>query len=398
MSENTENVTENRPFVRSVFVLLRHWRFLALSFVVAAVVAVVFALMMPNWFKSTATFLPPAGGSGLLDKVSGGLSTTLRTFGISGIGGESGGYSYLSILESRRMGERIVNEFDLIKVYDIGDGSMEKALGNLEDNTNFEFDEDGRVVISVWDTDPKRAAEMANTYFTNLNDISTELNSAEARGNREFVELQYTTVRDSLHRLEERMAAFQRRTKILSLEEQTKATIKAAGEMYAQLESYRVMLGVLERNLGKDDAEVRSLRIAISEMEKRVPGLGDNELTGMLGDNVGDISEEGITYLRLYRDIEILSKLQAFLLPMYQQSLIDEQKKMHVLVPLDVAVPAERKSRPRRSIIVLAAGLSVLFLAAAFLLIRERLRYYSAQHADEWSSVRRSIGFKRSKE
>ena len=57
--------------------------------------------------------------------------------------------------------ETIVKEFDLMKVYEIDDKSMEKTLKALSENSAFSFDEDGRVVIEVWDTNPKRAAEMA---------------------------------------------------------------------------------------------------------------------------------------------------------------------------------------------------------------------------------------------
>ncbi|PLX31353.1 MAG: hypothetical protein C0600_05910 [Ignavibacteria bacterium] len=329
--------------------------------------------------------------------MTGGLSSTLKTFGIGG-GGDSEGYSYVSILESRRMGERMIETFDLMKRYEIEDGSTEKALGELEDNSRFDLEEDGRVTISTWDTDPQVAADMANTYFQYLNEISTEMNSAEARGNREFMELQYLGARDSLYRLEERMAAFQKRTKIIALEEQTKASISAAGELYAQVLAMKARLGILEQSVRSDDAELRSLRMVIDQMENQIPGLGDNELSGMLGSSVKDLPAEGINYLRLYRDIEILSKLQAILLPMYQQALIDEKRTMHVLVPLDVAQPAEKKDRPRRSIIVLAAGMSVLALAIAFVLIRERFRYYSARYPDEWAGVRRSLSFKREKE
>ncbi len=387
---------DNRPFVRSVFVLLRHWRFLLGSFVFAAVVAVVFALLMPNWFKSSASFLPPQRQSGLLERIAGGgLTNTLKSFGFSGIGSQSEGYSYLSILESRRMGELLVEEFDLVKVYDIADGSIEKTLKQLAENSEFAYEEDGRVVIAVWDTSPRRAAEMANAYFRHLNEISTSMNSVEARNNREFVELQYTTVQDSLRELEEKFAAFQRRTKIFALEEQTKATISAAGELYAALMAQKVRLGMLERMVGPDDAEVQALRLAVRDMEKSVPGLGDNELAGLLGSDVDDLPNEGLAYLRLYRDIEILSKLQAFMLPLYQQSIIDEQKKLNVLVPLDVAKPAERKDRPKRSVIVLAAGVSMLALAIMFVLLRERFRWYTQVHADEWASVREALRFKR---
>jgi uncharacterized protein involved in exopolysaccharide biosynthesis len=379
-------------------VLLRHWKFLTAAFLTAAVVTLVYALLLPNWYRSDATFLPPQGNSGLLERVTGGLSTTLKSFGIAGLGGEGEGYSYIAILQSRRMGETLVKEFDLMKAYDIDDRSMEKTLKALSENSDFTYEEDGRVVISVWDTDPKRASGIADAYFTHLNEIATELNSNEARDNRTFVELQYFGIRDSLNKLENRMAAFQKRTKIFSLEEQTKATISAAGELYAQLGLQKVYLGMLERNLGPDDAEVRSQRALVQELTKQVPGLGDNELTGLLGDKGTDLPEEGLTYLRLYRDIEILSKLQGFLLPMYQQSIIEEQKKMHVLVPLDRANMPEKKDRPKRSVIILAASFSVLALAMAFLLLRERFRYYAQAWPDEWASVRRNMGFKRGAE
>ncbi|MFZ1731269.1 MAG: Wzz/FepE/Etk N-terminal domain-containing protein [Bacteroidota bacterium] len=392
------NSSESRPILRSVYVLLRHWKFLTAAFFTAAVVALVYALMLPNWYRSDATFLPPQGNSSLLEGVTGGLSTTLKSFGIGGLGGSGDGYSYIAILESRRMGEILIKEFDLVKVYDIPDGSMEKTLKALSENSAFSYEEDGRVVISVWDTQPKRAAGIADAYFTHLNEIATELNSNEARDNREFVELQYNGIRDSLTKLENRMAVFQKRTKIYSLPEQTKATIAAAGEMYAVLKMQEAKLGVMERKMGPDDADVRSQRQLVQELSKHVPGLGDNELTGLLGDKGTDLPEEGLTYLRLYRDIEILSKLQGFLLPMYQQSIIEEQKKMHVLVPLDRAHLPERKDRPKRSIIILAAGFSLLALAMAFLLLRERFRYYAQAYPDEWASVRRNMGFKRGAE
>lgn len=393
----TDN-NDSRPFLRSVFVLLRHWKFLGAAFALGAAAALVYALTLPNWYKSSASFLPPQGQSDMLQSVTGGLSSTLKSFGIAGFGQGGEGYSYIAVLESRRMGETLAKEFRLANVYGIDDGSMEKTLKALSENSEFTYEEDGRVVISVWDTDPRRAAAIADAYFTHLNAISTELNSGEARNNRSFVELQYFGIRDSLRKLENQLAAFQKRTKIYSFEEQTKATISAASELYAQLKLQEVKLGVMEANMGPDDAEVRAQRVLVKELAKQVPGLGDNDLSGILGDKGTDLPEEGLNYLRLYRDIEILSKLQGFLLPMYQQSVIEERKQMHVLVPLDSAGLPERKDRPKRSIIVLAAGFSVLALAIAFVLLRERFRYYRAAYPDEWAGVRRNMGFKRGAE
>jgi hypothetical protein len=71
---------------------------------------------------------------------------------------------------------------------------------------------------------------------------------------------------------------------------------------------------------------------------------------------------------------------------------------MHVLVPLDRAHLPELKDRPKRSVIILAAAFSILALAMAFLLLRERFRYYAQAYPDEWAGVRRNMGFKRGAE
>lgn len=397
MSDTHHTESESHPFVRSVFVILRHWKLIAIAFLVAVVVSVVLSLTLSNWYTATATFLPPQGSSGLLERVTGGLSTTLRSFGISGIGTEGEGYNYIVILQSRRMGEQLVREFDLMEVYDT-DGSMEEALEELASNSDFNLEEDGKMLISVTDYDPERAAEMAQAYFRHLNDISTELNSIEARNNRKFVELQYTSTRDSLRELEQQLAAFQKRTKIYALQEQTEAAVSAASSLYAQLGLQKVYLAMLERNLGADDAEVRAQRAIVEELENQVPGMGDNELAGLVGREGTDLPEEGLTYLRLYRDIEILSKLQAFLLPMYQQAVIEEQKQMHVLVPLDRAEVPERKAGPKRSIIVLGTSVLAVILVIAFVLIRERAVHYRDAYPDEWAGVRRSMRFRKDAE
>ncbi len=394
MSDTHDTEHSSQPFVRSVFVILKHWKLLAVTFLVAVAASVALSLSLSNWYTATATFLPPQGSSGLLERVTGGLSSTLRSFGISSLGTQGEGYNYLAILQSRRIGEELVREFDLMEVYGT-DGSMEDALEELQSNSDFTAAEDGRMVISVTDYDPERAAEMAESYFRHLNDISTELNSIEARNNRTFVELQYTSTRDSLRELEQQLAAFQERTKIYALKEQTEAAVSAASELYAQLGLQKVYLSMLERNLGADDAEVRAQRAIVEEMEQQIPGMGDNELAGLVGREGTDLPEEGLTYLRLYRDIEILSKLQAFLLPMYQQAVIEEQKQMHVLVPLDRAEVPERKAGPKRSFIVLGTVVLALILAVAFVLIRERVQHYRAAYPDEWESLRRSMSFRR---
>jgi tyrosine-protein kinase Etk/Wzc len=395
MERSTETPVrdDGRPFAHAVFVLLRHWRFLTVATLTAMVFSVAVAFLSPVWYKSQATFLPPQRQPGMLERLAGGLSTTLRTMGISGMGSE-GSYDYLSVLQSRSIGEKIIREFDLIRMYRIGDGSMEKALKELEGNTEFTVEKLGMVTIAVWDRDPDRATRMANAYFRHLNELSSSMNAAEARANRQFVQLQYESVRDSLRLLEQRFVSFQKRTGLYSLPEQTEASLKAAGESYAMLSLNKVYLGILERNLGREDPSTRAQRVAVEEFEKAVPGVGTTSIPGMPGASTKTLPDEALEYMRMYRDLETLSKLQGFLLPIYQQAVLDEQKQMTVLVPLDPAQRPERKDRPKRMIIILVVTMSIFILAITYLLLRDGFLRYRRDHSSEWGDVVAAMRFR----
>jgi hypothetical protein len=83
-----------------------------------------------------------------------------------------------------------------------------------------------------------------------------------------------------------------------------------------------------------------------------------------------EIPEVGINYLRIRRDYEIQNKLMEFLLPIYEQAKIEEQKEIPVVLVLDTAVPAQKKSSPKRSLIVFAAFFISLFFSVGYVLVK----------------------------
>ncbi len=396
MNENTQGAIE-RPFLRSLLLLARHWRFLLVCFLAGAVVSALIALLMPNQFRATATFLPPQKQSGLFDNVASGLSTTLRSFGFSRMAtGGSGVYSYLAILESRQMGERIVAAFDLKKVYDVSSGSMERTLKILAENTEFTIEEEGQITVSVWDADAKRAADMANAFVQYLNEINTDLSAREARANRQFIEQQYNATLAAVRSIEDSFVVFQKRTKIFSLPDQSKAALTAAAGASAQLLYQQVAVAVAEKMYGSDDADVRLAQEKLKEMRKTVGEMSASTGFGDLLPAMKDMPKEGMEYMRLYRDYEIYSKFLAMLMPMYQQAKVDENRQALAVVTLDRAVVPERKDRPKRSIIVAVSALSLLVLGLLFLFVRERLYFYRSAHPAEWAALRESFSRRKS--
>ena len=71
------------------------------------------------------------------------------------------------------------------------------------------------------------------------------------------------------------------------------------------------------------------------------------------------------------RDFEIQNKVLEFLYPLYEQAKIEEQKNIPAVLVLDPAVPPEKKSSPKRTIIVLSAFLLSLFFSILYAIIRE---------------------------
>ncbi|MEM2265158.1 MAG: hypothetical protein QXX03_08250, partial [Nitrososphaerota archaeon] len=126
--------------------------------------------------------------------------------------------------------------------------------------------------------------------------------------------------------------------------------------------------------LGDDASEVRAVKIQIEEMKKRLNQMKEgnerlkNEMTLFVP--FKNMPELGLQYLRLYREYEIQNKLLEFIVPLYEQAKIEEQKNIPVVQVLDYAVPPEKKARPFRTLIVLSvfASALVLFVILTFVL------------------------------
>jgi len=361
------------------FYVLYKWRkFIVINVFVITLVAVIVALLLPVQYKATATVVAPRktdifGGLGALGQSIREFAPFLR--GLSG--GQLPLFTYLAILNSRTAMEKVVEKFDLIKVYGIKDSSMEKAVKKLRSNTDFEIDENGILVINVYDRDRQRAADMGNYFIDVLNEINIKLNTEEARNNRIVIEKRYLQNLSDLRAAEDTLKKFQQRYGIYYLPEQTKAAIEAAAELEARIIAEEVKLGILQRQFGEDAPEVKTAMIQIEEMKKRLNQMKEgsekskNEMSLFVP--FKDVPELGLQYLRLYRDYEIQNKLLEFIVPLYEQAKIEEQKNVPVVQVLDYAVPPEKKARPFRTLIVLSVFASALVLFIIISFVNESL-------------------------
>lgn len=349
-------MTHEPNFIQYLSVLLRWKRFIIINFIVVLLLAIIVSFVLPRWYKATASILPPKQPDLFGTPVSSG--SMLKGISVMGrlgnLGQKSNVYNYFAILKSRTTMEMVIRKFDLITVYDISDSSMEKTIKELEENTAFEEQPDDNITIEVYDKDPARAADMANYFVEVLSDISTRLGTQEARNNRQFIEQRVEKIYSDLHRAEDSLQVYQEKSPVIVIPEEGTSGLSAIAELFAMKAKKEIEVGILERTVSPDNSNLVQYKVELNEINKKV----------------AHIPETGIGTLRLYREVLIQQKILEFVLPLLEQAKVDEQKNTPATLVLDKAVPAEKKSRPHRFLIVfLSATLSLfLFILLAFLL------------------------------
>lgn len=336
-----------------------------------AVVAVAFSLLLPNYYKAETRILPPQEKGGnlaaqLLRQGGGGL--------IALAGGDSGPKSelYVEIMKSRTVLDRIVDRFDLMKLYKARyrQDARRSLLGSI---TAREDRKSGIIFLTVEDRDPKRAADMANAFSEELKSTAGGLAISEAGQRRMFFEEQIRHAKESLVRAEEEIKGFQQRTGMFQVDAQARAIIEGIARLRAIIAAKEVEAKVLRSfatsqnpDLNRVEEEIRALRAELEKVETS-KGRGFDPIMSS-----GRVPETGMEYLRKLRQLKYNETLFELLSKQFELAKLDEARGAVVIQVIDRAVPPERKSGPHRALIVLLAAGTGFFLAMLIVLFLER--------------------------
>ncbi len=381
-SQNNEvNTTASGSGALTVLfsILTRSWRFVAMWVFCSVVVATLVAILITPQFKSTTSVFPSEETDllGGLEGVST-LAKSLAPRGLGSIGRNTELDRYMAILKSGRVLGAVIKEFDLVNVYEITEYPNELTVKELLENVEFTVEDEGYLTISVYDEDPQRAADMANFFVESLNRTNTELKVQNAKANREFIGNRYDENQNDLDGAQDSLKAFQKRHGVVAMPEQVEESIKATSEMAARAAMLEVELATLKRTQSSEHPLVRATEIEIEELRRKLDqitqGTGVREGEIKLLIPFAQVPDLGAEYLRRYRDVEIQYRILQFLTPLYEQAKVEEQRSTPSVLILDRAYPAERKSRPKRMLIVIGAFFVGLISSIAIVAIREKWR------------------------
>ncbi len=336
-------------------------------------VATAIALLIPKRYESTARLMPPdsqsTSGLAMVAALSG-RTGGLGTFAGDLLGLKSSGALFVGILGSRTVEDRLIQQFDLKKLY--WARRIEDARKELENHTRISEDrKSGIVAITVTDKDPQRATAMAQAYVTELNRLVAEVTTSAARREREFLEERLKVVKQELDQAAVEFSQFASKNTAIDIKEQGKAMVEAAATLQGQLIATQSELKGLEQIYTDNNVRVRAVKARIAELQRQLEKLAGKE-TGSAG-KPGQESESlypsirklpllGVTYSDLYRRTKIAEVVYELLTQQYELARVQEAKETPSVKVLDVPVVPEKKSFPPRLLIMFLGT----FLALAF--------------------------------
>lgn len=379
MNDRIPAISETAPSPLFLY-LFKLWQKHRLAFILTPLLSMIamtiYALFgMKIWYKATVNAFPATTEGTSFSGLLSGISSALPDIGLTQLGQAEGGFSPLVILQSRRMLDTLIDLYNLAQLYDLPDSPRARLREYVAANIDVSFEREGNYLISVYHTDPKTAANMANHMVELANTFASELAQRQYRWQIEFLEKRLQSINASLQKAKDSLIQFAHRFQIIEPETQVQAAIESIAELRAQLMKSQIELQMLKQAYGENDPAVRaqqkiieSLQSQIQEMETQ-PGF-----FGKFALQKG--AAVAIQYLELLTNVETYYKIKTLLIPMLEETQVKAQRFNRVLTVLDPAVPPDMKAKPKRSLYVFGAGIASFLFLLIGLILWERYQFY----------------------
>jgi len=364
-----------------------------------AIIAIILSLILPVRYTATVTLLPPQQNS----SAGAALAAQLGNVGgLSSLAGSSFGLKnpndmVLGIMRSRTVEDAMVQHFGLMNEYH--KRILSDARKEFEGHTTLDdAGKDNLIRLSVEDANPKRAAELANGYVEQFRTISQNLAITEASQRRLFFEQELAQTKDKLASAEEALKLTEQKTGLIQLDSQARALIESAASVRASIGAKEMEIQGMQTYATGENAQLVQAQRELDSLRSQLAKLGGSEdrSGGELIVPKGLVPEASLEYARKLRDVKYYETIFDILARQYELAKLDEAKQGALIQVVDAAIPPDRRSFPKRSLIVIAATLVGMLLAILFVLTRffvERLGEDPVT-GEKFRMLRQAVGFR----
>ncbi|MBL7825226.1 MAG: hypothetical protein JNJ57_01255 [Saprospiraceae bacterium] len=326
--------------------------------IVALIGSVAFALWLPNYYKSTTVFYPASPEVSKPELIFGASSKMIEYFGT-----DKDLDRLLEVAYNNEITDYLVARFGLYKHYDIDSSSREGLFWVREtfrSHYSVQKNKNDALELSIEDTDPQLAADMANAARDKINELSQTLVKktqgtllASFDENLKVKQVELNKLADSLRYLQSKYG-------IYSISQQgdeiTNELITAQGEVLRG----RARLEVLSGNPIIPRDTIEYIKANLRAYERTLEKLNS---PGKNNDNFSAQNfNQGLPLVAVIADLHFQARRQfSYDLERYYQIRAAYNSNIPAIQVVSIAERPIMKIRPKRTVIVVAS------LAAAFL-------------------------------
>jgi len=335
---------------------------------IASVLAIVYSLLVPFSFTASTTFLPPQ------QQQSVAVAALQQLGGLAGLAGAAAGLRrpedlYFAMLKSDKLQNALIDRFGLMERYQAQ--YRQNARDALTGNVAISVERGGLLKIEATDKDPVFAAQLANAHVDELRKLLGALAVTEPQQRRAFFEQQLLGAKEGLVKAEIALKQTQERTGLILLDRQGEAIISAAANLRARIVNSEVQLQAMRTFATPQNADVQRVASEIGGLKAQLEKLESGKVRG-LGDVIvptGKVPEAGLEYIRAVREVKYHEAIFELLARQFELAKVDEAREGPLVQQVDVALPPEFRSSPKRKQIVLIAGMVAGLIAVVLVIV-----------------------------
>lgn len=243
----------------------------------------------------------------------------------------------LQILNSDRIRSRVIEKYNLWEHYAIdrtAPGARSSLMEEYSSNVDANLTRYGSIEVSVLDTDPQVAANIANDIAFLADSVANQLRNERARAALRYAAASYNQVQDEIEEMEQK-------------------------------------IGVLHG-------------LGLYEFETQIGGLNEQYATAMAEGNLrnaelikqqmAELSQHATQFSKLTSLIEAAYEREAVLKKRYELMKLDAETQLASAFVVDYAAPADKKAKPIRWLIVAVSVVATCAFGLLALLAVENIQ------------------------
>jgi len=313
--ENTKQTDYN---FSSVDLLIYIWKKRAVLMgigLIAGIASIIISLLITPMFQSSVIMFPTSNASISKDLLSQNYSGRQS---VHGFGEEQQAEQLLQILNSEPIRSRIIQKYELMEHYEISPDEkypLTRLYETYISNINFRLTEYMSVEILVMDRDPEYAANIANDISALVDTVFNSMTKERAREAFHLVEREY---------------------------------LEAVQKLAAMRDSMDLLSAQVSENL-------------------KTSGDPTNNL-------IKAISENGALYITMMNMLRYETAMVSDLSLKYKEARLETVQNLPHKFVVEEAYPSEKKTYPKKSLIVIVSTFASLLFALIVLIIVDNIR------------------------